>query len=176
MSESSSISTFARVCNSILAPDTSIAGGECHRSLVGPFIGFHHHSLLIASLWPLGRGNIGYGAKVGANHTGRVNDQECWPGEGCFFGLGCSLKFPINLLGSPYSIIAPDTSLTPQSIRFPFSLICPFTPILASSAKCFSNNSFLPIDASIIKPAWILYGNSYMLERYIIYFFITSQL
>lgn len=65
MSEYSSIGVNARVCQSILAPDASVAGGECHHSVVGPFIGFHHHSLLIAAIWPLGRGNIAYGAKVG---------------------------------------------------------------------------------------------------------------
>lgn len=168
MSEASSVGINARVNQAILGPDSSIAGGECHRSLVGPFIGFHHHSLLIACVWPFGRGNLGYGAKVGANHTGRVNDQECWPGEGCFFGLGCSMKFPLNLIGSPYSIIAPDTVLSPQMIRFPFSLLCPLTAPLASSAVCVDTNwkhLNLPVDACIIKPAWTIYGNPYMIDR-----------
>lgn len=164
MCESSSIGVHARVCDSILAADASIAGGECHRSLVGPFIGFHHHSLLIATLWPFGRGNLGYGAKVGANHTGRVNDQECWPGEGCFFGLGCSIKFPMNLYNSPYSIVAPDTALSPQCIQFPCSLICALTPVLAHTARELSGES-LPVDACLIKPAWILYANPYMMDR-----------
>ena len=166
MYEHSSISTHARVCDSILGPDASVAGGECHRCLVGPFIGFHHHSLLIASLWPLGRGNIGYGAKVGANHTGRVNDQECWPGEGCFFGLGCSIKFPVNLVDSPYSIIAPDTSLSPQLIRFPCSLITAMTPVLLESAVDVSGRrGALPVDCAVVKPAWVLHGNPYMIDR-----------
>ena len=166
MYEHSSISTHARVCDSILGPDASVAGGECHRCLVGPFIGFHHHSLLIASLWPLGRGNIGYGAKVGANHTGRVNDQECWPGEGCFFGLGCSIKFPVNLVDSPYSIIAPDTSLSPQLIRFPCSLITAMTPVLLESAvDILGRRGALPVDCAVIKPAWVLHGNPYMIDR-----------
>lgn len=163
MCEASSIGVHARVCDSILSADASIAGGECHRSLVGPFIGFHHHSLLIASLWPFGRGNLGYGAKVGANHTGRVNDQESWPGEGCFFGLGCSIKFPMNLYNSPYSIVAPDTAMSPQCVQFPYSLICPVTPLLASTAKALSTE--LPVDACLVKPAWILYANPYMMER-----------
>ena len=167
MYEHSSISTHARVCDSILGPDASIAGGECHRCLVGPFIGFHHHSLLIASLWPLGRGNIGYGAKVGANHTGRVNDQECWPGEGCFFGLGCSIKFPVNLVDSPYSIIAPDTSLSPQLIRLPFSLITAMTPVLLeSAADVLGRRGALPVDCAVVKPAWVLHGNPYMIDRW----------
>lgn len=40
----------------IACPDAGIATGECHHSLVGPFVGFHHQSLLIAALWPGGRG------------------------------------------------------------------------------------------------------------------------
>lgn len=163
MCEASSIGVHARVCDSILAADASIAGGECHRSLVGPFIGFHHHSLLIASLWPFGRGNLGYGAKVGANHTGRVNDQECWPGEGCFYGLGCSIKFPSNLYNSPYSIVAPDTGLSPQCIQFPCSLICALPAALAGSLVALDGK--VPVDACLIKPAWILYANPYMMDR-----------
>ena len=53
--------------------------------LVGPFVGFHHQALLIACFWPDGKGNIGYGANVGSNHTLKAPDQELWPGEGCFF-------------------------------------------------------------------------------------------
>ena len=48
-----------------------MGGGECLHCLVGPFVGFHHQSLLIATIWPLGRGNVGYGANVGSNHTSR---------------------------------------------------------------------------------------------------------
>ena len=61
----------ARVCQSVLAPDCSVAGGEILHSLVGPFVGLHHQSLLIATLWPLGRGNMGYGAMVRASVTCR---------------------------------------------------------------------------------------------------------
>lgn len=61
----------AQVTHSILGPDSGVGSGECHHSLVGPFVGFHHQALLIAAIWPLGRGNVGYGANVGSNHTSR---------------------------------------------------------------------------------------------------------
>lgn len=153
MFEYSAVSEFARVHNTILGPDASIAGGECHNSLVGPFLGFHHQSLLIATIWPHGRGNIAYGAKIGANHSGRVNDQECFMGEGVFVGLGTSIKFPFNCIASPYSIIVPDSSCVSQVIKFPFSLI--------------SNNeseSMYPYH-NLIKPGWLLWGNAYFIER-----------
>jgi hypothetical protein len=152
MFESSSIGEYARVVQSIVGPDSSIAGGECHHSLLGPFVGFHHHSLLIASTWAMGRGNIGYGAKIGANHTGRVNDQECILGEGCFMGLDSAIKFPFNILGSPYSIIAANTKCQSQKLSFPFSLL-------------YSEENEVNSNKTFIKPGWILSANPYLLER-----------
>ena len=63
--ECSSVKDGAFVSNSVIGPDAGIAQGECHHSLLGPFVGFHHQSLLIATCWPLGRGNLGYGAMIG---------------------------------------------------------------------------------------------------------------
>jgi hypothetical protein len=59
------VSHGATVTESIIGPDAAISIGECKRSLVGPFIGFHHSSLLISSMWPLGRGNIAHGSMIG---------------------------------------------------------------------------------------------------------------
>ena len=59
------VSHGAVVEESVLGPDSAIGAGECKRSLLGPFVGFHHQSLLIASCWPLGRGNIAYGSMIG---------------------------------------------------------------------------------------------------------------
>jgi hypothetical protein len=42
---------------------------------------------LTLHLWCVS-GNIAHGAKVGANHTGRLPDQEAAIGEGVFFGTG----------------------------------------------------------------------------------------
>ena len=64
-----------KLIDSILGHNSGVSEGECTSSLVGPFVGFHHQSLLIASLWPEGKGNVGYGANVGSNHTGKANDQ-----------------------------------------------------------------------------------------------------
>ena len=112
---------------------------------------------------------------TGANHTGRVNDQECWPGEGMFFGLNCSLKFPVNLVESPYSIISPNTAFSSQKLKMPFSLIMSYPPTMPTSSSSqvkiidsvtLSDCKIHP-DACLIKPAWVLYGNPYMLDRYL---------
>lgn len=104
--EHSRVERHGMMFSGVLGPNSSISEGECSTSLVGPFVGFHHQSLLIASFWPEGKGNVGYGANVGSNHTGRAPDQELWPGQGVFFGLGTSVKFPANFRAAQYSIVA----------------------------------------------------------------------
>ena len=153
--EHTTSSCNAKIVNSIIAPNTGVSSGECNSSLVGPFIGFHHNSVLISAMWYEGKGNIGYGANIGSNHTGRLPDQECIPGEGVFFGLGCNIKYPCNLHNAPYSIIASGVTLLPQRMDFPFSLINrPSKPHAGISPAL--NEVF---------PGWVLYGNYYMIVR-----------
>ncbi|NUN98803.1 MAG: hypothetical protein HUU16_21830 [Candidatus Omnitrophica bacterium] len=94
-------------------------------SLIGPFVGFHHQALLIGVVWPEGKGNVGHGCNCGSNHTGKAPDQEFWPGEGMFLGLGVNVKFPGCFTEAPYTFIATGTNLAPQRVAFPFSLIAP---------------------------------------------------
>ena len=155
------ISESALVISSILGPDSSISRGECHHCLLGPFVGFHHTSLLISALWPGGRGNMGYGCMLGSNHTGKVNDQEFFPGEGMFFGLNVSVKFPCNLYGSPYSLIASDTSVPSMRLALPFSLLSSSS----SSAATGDSNGNGSASCINIRPGWVLYSNPYMLVR-----------
>jgi hypothetical protein len=86
-----------------------------------------------------------------------VNDQECWPGEGCFFGLGAIVKFPLNLYQSPYSIVTAGSTVSPQRIAFPFSLI-------SVPDKALDSARYGPTTCTI-KPGWMLYSNPYMIER-----------
>ena len=111
------------VVESILGPDVHVSAGEVHASVIGPNTNAHHQSLIIGVLWLLGRGNVGYGANVGSNHTGRLPDQETCSGEGTFWGLSCIVKFPVDLSYSPYSIVAAGTTVGPQRVAMPFSLL-----------------------------------------------------
>jgi hypothetical protein len=122
---------------------------------MGPFTTALHHALVISAWWPEGRGNVGYGANVGSNHTGRAPDQEIWPGEGVFFGLGCNIKLPANFREAPYSLIATGTDTLPQKVAFPFSLI--------SKPATFPEG--LPRSLNEIQPGWSLIHNAYGLER-----------
>jgi hypothetical protein len=155
LTEHSHVERHGKVTASILGPNTGVAEGEVTASLLGPFVGFHHQALLIAALWPEGKGNVGYGANVGSNHTSKAPDQEFWPGEGTFFGLGVNIKYPADLTRSPYSIVASGVTTLPQKVSFPFSLI---------------NNPAAPYDRvspayNEIAPAWLLTDNMFALKR-----------
>ncbi len=152
--EHSHCERHGQIAESIIAANTSIGEGEVTASFVGPFVAAHHQSLMIALFWPEGRGNIGYGANVGSNHTSRAPDQEAWPGEGMFFGLDCSVKFPANFSQSPYSVIATGVITAPQRLAFPFSLITQITDL-----------DEVPEGLNLLIPAWMLRKNVYALMR-----------
>lgn len=141
--------------SSIICPCVNIDEAEVSHSFVGPLTQMHHHSLLISALWPAGHGNIGYGANVGSNHTGRMPDQEIMPGLGMFFGLGVNVKFPANFSEAPYSMIATGVTASPQRLRFPFSLILPGDP------QIHRMNSHL----NELRPAWNYGKNAYSVAR-----------
>jgi len=155
LTEYSGVERHGQVVESLLGPNTKVAEGEVTASLLGPFVGFHHQALLIAALWPEGKGNVAYGANVGSNHTSRVPDQEFWPGEGLYLGLGVNVKYPADFTQAPYTIIATGVSTLPQKVAFPFSLINkPWLPCPEIS----------PAYNEII-PAWVLTDDLYMLTR-----------
>lgn len=145
----------AIVKSSIIAPCCHVEEGEVNSSYMGPMTQMHHHSLLIAALWPEGCGNLGYGANVGSNHTGRMPDQEVMPGQGMFFGLGVNVKFPANYRESPFTLIASGVTTLPQRLKFPFSLVRPGDPQLMG----------VPARLNEIVPGWNYARNAYALDR-----------
>jgi len=155
LTEHSHVERHGKVTSSIIGPNTGISEGEVTSSLVGPFVGFHHQSLLIAAIWPEGKGNVGYGANVGSNHTSKAPDQEIFPGEGIFFGLGVNIKFPANFTKAPYSIIATGLTTLPQKVEFPFSLINSPAEIIPGISPAYNE----------IMPAWVLSDNIFTIKR-----------
>jgi len=155
LTEHSHVERHGMVTQSLLGPNTGVAEGEVTASLCGPFVGFHHQALLIAAFWPEGKGNVGYGANVGSNHTSKAPDQEIWPGEGIFFGLGANIKFPADFSKAPYTIIASGVATLPQKVTFPFSLIN--TPSAAHPGLSPAYNE--------IVPAWVLSDNLFTIRR-----------
>lgn len=153
--EHAAVERFGKVTDSVIGPNSSVGGAEVASSLVGPFVGCHHQGLLIAARWPGGRGNLGYGAAVGCNHTSRAPDQEAVLGEGLFIGLGVKIQYPADFSRSPYSVLACGVNLPPQKIAFPFSLVRP-------SAEPISG---APPGANVLVPAWVLSENLYAVQR-----------
>ena len=151
MLESNSVATDnAIVKSSFIGSFSHIGEAEVSNSLIGPLVEIHHHSLLISALWAEGRGNVGYGANVGSNHTGRMPDQEIAPGLGQFFGLGCSVKFPANFTEAPFTMIATGAVCEPQRLKFPFGLI---------------KDGGLPSGLNEIIPGWVYSKNIYGVYR-----------
>jgi len=155
MMEHSHAEKHCIITDSIIGPNSLIGEAEITSAFAGPFTAAHHHSLLIACIWPGGRGNTGYGANVGSNHTSRLPDQEIFPGEGMFFGLGTSIKFPADYSKSPYSVISTGTVTMPQKVEFPFSLI----------TQAQSAHTGIPLTYNELIPAWILSENIYSVIR-----------
>ena len=153
--EHSYATEHGKVQDTIVGPNSGVSLGEATASFMGPFVGFHHQSLLIANYWPGGKGNIGYGANVGSNHTSRMPDQECWPGEGMFFGLSSVIKYPANFRQAPYTIVAAGVTTLPQKMTCPFSLINEPVAYYLEVPPGFNN----------LIPAWGLTDNLYSLKR-----------
>ncbi len=149
--ERASADRFAKVSDSVIGPNSGAGGAEITASLVGPFVGCHHQALLIAARWPGGRGNLGYGAAVGCNHTSRAPDQEAVLGEGLFVGLGTKLQYPANFARAPYSVLASGLTLPPQKVAFPFALVRAATEPVPG--------------AHVLVPAWVLSENLYAVQR-----------
>lgn len=150
--ECSEIGPNSVVAHTILGPDSHVSCGEVHCSIIGPNTNSHHQSLLISTLWPSGRGNVGYGSNIGSNHTGRIPDQEVASGEGVFWGLGCVIKMPVDVSKAYYSVIAAGVQLPPQSITMPFSLI-------------MSGNHSNHAGMNEIVPGWLLAQSPYTILR-----------
>jgi hypothetical protein len=157
MMEESHCGPCSTVMSTIMGPDTHASLGEIHSSIVGPNTNAHHQSLLIGVMWPLGRGNVGYGANVGSNHTGRIPDQEAMAGEGIFWGLSCVVKFPVDLSGAPYSIVAAGVTVPPQRITMPFSLIVENSSPVGTTGGVEKQNEIIP--------GWVLQSSPYTLVR-----------
>ena len=153
--EHSHVERHGKVTDSIVGANTGIAEGEVTACLVGPFVGFHHQSLLIAAFWPEGKGNVGYGANVGSNHTSKAPDQELWPGEGIFFGLGVNIKFPSDFTKAPYTIIATAVNALPQKVTLPFSLINSPAERIEGVSPAYNE----------IMPGWVLSDNIFTIRR-----------
>jgi len=120
-----------QVSHTIACPDSAIATGECHHSLVGPFVGFHHQSLLIAALWPRGRGRYGGGS----------GGQVYWITKTLF-----STKRPAELLLMKGTHCPDSTTLSTTTITTT-------TTTTTTTTLLLSTNSLLPCGWYLVVPS-----------------------
>lgn len=153
--EHATIEHNAVVRESFVGANSHIGQAEVTASLLGPFVAARHRSLLIAATWTEGRGNVGSGAQVGSNHTGRAADQAIRCGEGLFFGLGCVVRFPADFTAAPHSVIAAGVTTLPQRLEFPFSLINTPTDSIEKLSPALNE----------LTPAWVLRHSLYQVRR-----------
>jgi hypothetical protein len=72
-----------------------------------------------------------------------------------FLGLGVNVKFPADFSRAPYTVVACGTSLLPQKVTFPFSLIAPPSAVHPGISPAYNE----------IVPGWMLSDNYYALAR-----------
>jgi len=145
----------AKVKASVIGPNTGVGEAEVTSSLIGPFVGIHHMCIVIAMDWAEGMGNVGAGAQLGSNHTGRAPDQEMRAGEGTFFGLGVLHTFSANFTEAPYSLLAKGVKGLPQRVQMPFSLINVPSNQIPGVSPAYGE----------MMPAWVWSDNAYMVMR-----------
>lgn len=144
--EASSVRDNGIVESAIVGENSSLGAGEVRHAFVGPFVAAHHQSLLIAVDWPGGRGNVGYGANAGSNHSGKAADLEARLGEGCFLGLGSVVKYPFDTSAAPFTLVASGARLLPMRLAIPFSLV----------AEPSASAPGLPPAYAELLPGWML--------------------
>jgi hypothetical protein len=153
--EHARVEQHGKLTASILGPLTSVADGEVATSLLGPSIEFQHQALLVAALWPEGKGKVSHGVHVGSHYSDRTRDQKFRLAEGMHLGLGVRIKSPADFSRSPYSIIACGVSALPQHVTFPFALIHSPSARWEGVAPTYNE----------IVPAWVLTNDLYALKR-----------
>lgn len=147
LGNNSALKNGARLMDSFVGDNSTIACCEVLNNLVFPAHEQHHNnSFLIASL-VMGQSNIAAGATVGSNHNSRTNDNEIQAGRGFWPGLCASLKHSSRF--ASYTLLAKAQYPAEIDNPFPFSLV---------------NNNPSRDELEIMPAYWWMY-NMYALAR-----------
>jgi hypothetical protein len=137
----------ARIENTFVSDNSSIACCEVLNSFLYPFHEQHHNNSFLIAAAIMGQSNIAAGAVIGSNHNSRGADGEIIAGRGFWPALATDFKH--NSIFSSFTIIANGSYQNELHIKFPFSLV---------SVDPVSN------DIQIMPGYWFKY-NMYALER-----------
>lgn len=147
LGNNSALKYGARLIDSFIGDNSTIACCEVLNNLVFPAHEQHHNnSFLIASL-VMGQSNIAAGATVGSNHNSRTNDNEIQAGRGFWPGLCASLKHSSRF--ASYTLLAKAQYPAEIDNPLPFALI---------------NNNTAKDELEVMPAYWWMY-NMYALAR-----------
>jgi hypothetical protein len=147
MADHSNLKNGARLTNTYLGDNSTVACCEVSNNLI--FAGHeqhHNNSFLIASM-VMGQSNIAAGATIGSNHNSRAADGEIRAGRGFWPGLCTSLKHPSRF--ASFCLIAKGDYAHELNISLPFALV---------------NNNAAKDQLEVMPAYWWMY-NMYALMR-----------
>ena len=115
------IKQYARVIQSAVGINSTIACGEVQNCYIAPLHEQHHNSSFLIAADIGGQSNIASGANLGSNHNSRANDGEMIAGRGFWAGLSTSVKY--NSYFAPFTLLAKSSFAYELDIKLPFSLV-----------------------------------------------------
>ena len=115
------IKQYARVIQSAVGSNSTIACGEVQNCFIGPLHEQHHNSSFLIAADIGGQCNIASGANLGSNHNSRSNDGEMAAGRGFWAGLSTSVKYCSSF--APFTLLAKSSFAYELNIELPFALV-----------------------------------------------------
>ena len=137
----------ARVINTMVGDNSTIACCEVQNSMLFPSHQQHHNNSFLIASTILGQSNIAAGATIGSNHNSRTNAGEIVAGRGFWPGLCSSFKHTSRF--APFVLVAKGDYQHELNIPLPFSLV---------------NNNLHTDELEVMPAYWWMY-NMYALER-----------
>lgn len=137
----------ARVNDTVVGDNSTIARCEAGNNLIFPAHEQHHNNSFLIASTVMGQSNVAAGCTIGSNHNGRTADNELVAGRGFWPGLCTSLKHSSSF--ASYTLLAKGDYPAELSITLPFALV---------------NNNAAKDRLEVMPAYWWMY-NMYALNR-----------
>ncbi|MFW6214553.1 MAG: DUF4954 family protein [Alkalispirochaetaceae bacterium] len=111
----------ARLVDSVVGDNSTVACGEVRHSLLFPAHEQHHNSSFLVATLIGGQSNIAAGATIGSNHNSRAPDGELQAGRGFWPGLSTSFKHSSRF--ASFVLLSKGDYPAELDIPFPFALV-----------------------------------------------------
>lgn len=111
----------ARVNDTVVGDNSTIARCEVGNSIIFPAHEQHHNNSFLIASTVMGQSNVAAGCTIGSNHNGRTADNELVAGRGFWPGLCTSLKHSSSF--ASYTLLAKGDYPAELSITLPFALV-----------------------------------------------------